>query len=316
MADDKKEKEVDHAKQAKKLFDSYSAVLEHKLGRQPTLDEIVGAIKAGVVKPSPVNPSNAVETLAKEPATAPASSGVAAIASPSVAPMDKAQEPTDLLAPMATPAPEAAVPKIFKIQVLYGNKTNEDGSKTPDPQTPLFYTDGQRHFDCSTDSWCDQPPEMAQHLMSRPLQHNAENTDVFDCLMHGVMDDEDYAALDQAGMIDQRCKKLRELMGQLSSQHDEYQALSSGGLEPVQKADDITNLHTDEDSAAEPVENFHEQMTGEAPDTINQPDNSTNAFADLINSAFGDGVDPRTKEAIRKMIREEVISVLNEGSPK
>jgi hypothetical protein len=227
--------------------------------------------------------------------------------------MDKAAPAPqqDLLAPMAPQ--EVQAPKVFKLSILYGNKTNDDGSKTPDPLNPLFYTDGQRHFDCASDSWCDQAPEMAQHLMSRPLQHSPENTDIFHCIMHGVLDDEDYAALDQAGMIDERCKKLRGLMGKLSGQYEEYDAMAANDLEPVQKVDEMDHLHTDQDSAAQPVESFHEQMTGEVPDTINTPTHSTNAFADAVSAAFGDGVDPRTKEAIRKMIREEVLAVLNES---
>jgi hypothetical protein len=305
---DIQKKEPDHLKEAKKLFDSYSEVLKHKLGRNPTWDEIVSEIKEQKIQPSPANPTQGVETLAKEP-SAPAPTGV-----PAVAPaMEKA---ADKQAP-ATMAPPEGTPKIFRLQILYGLKDDGSGNKQPDPATPLFYTDGQRHFDCSTDQWTDQVPEVAQHLMSRPLQHSAENTDLFDALLHGVVDDDDFNALDQAGMVDDRSRKLRELMGNLDSQYGEYSKLTSG-MEPVEKTDVYDHLHTSEDSSADPVQDLPQAYEGreDMQEPINTPQLPTNALADALSGAFGPGVDPRTVEALKRMIRDEVLAILNEGLPK
>ena len=334
MPENKDKQQEDPVKQAKKLFDSYSAVLTHKLGRQPTLDEIVGAIKVGTVEPSPANPNQAVETLKKQPATSPAASGVGALAAPQ---MQKAEEPKQDVVQPAQPTIQAQqtqqvdpnAPKIFSLKILYGLKDDGQGNKSPDPANPLFYSDGAtRHFDCSTDSWLQQLPEMAQHLMQRPLMHNEQNTDVFSALLHGVIDDGDYMALDQAGMIDERCKKLKDLLGRLDEQYSEFDSFGDTGdtvgLEPVQKTDD--DIHQDPhesqiqqnvvDSAAEPVNPDGRDSGDNIQPTIDQPDMSRNSFAELVQNAFGDGVDPRTKEALRRLIQEEIRIIIKEGLPQ
>lgn len=328
-----KDKTEDPMKAAKKLFQAYSEVLSHKLGRSPNLDEVVAAIKVGTVEPSPANPNQAVETLKKQPVTSPGASGVGAIATP---PMEKAVEPNaQPVQPMIqTQQPQQidpSSPKIFSLKILYGLKDDDQGNKSPDPQTPLFYSDGEsRHFDCSNDSWIPQLPDIAQHLMQRPLMHDSNNQDAFDALLHGVIDDGDYASLDQAGMIDDRCKKLKNLLGQLDQQYSEYDSFGDAGdtvgLEPVHKTDD--DIHQEphesqiqqsvEDSAADPVNPDGRDSGDDISESskIDQPDMSRNSFAELVSCAFGEGIDPRTKQALQKYIREEIQILLKEGLPQ
>lgn len=181
---DKKDPIKEEKAQLKKLMESHMAVLEHKLGRPPTMEELMDFASE--------KPEGSVEPLQK----------------PHTEESEKEEEKT-----------EGTYPSILDMLVYYG--MNGDGeNRKPDPNKILFYrTPDNRWYDTKSQSWCDMPSH-ADHLPSRNI--NFDEKDIVSAIAHGVMEDSDYESLDKAGMIGDlpkqlwsRVKKLNNLTEQL-----------------------------------------------------------------------------------------------------
>ena len=185
-------KPVSEDKELKKLFESYVKVLEHKLGRTPTAEEVAESMKQKPVETDPQT-GKPVEPLAK-----PEEDGQNKSIS------DESKEGSD----------DSSLPKILKYMIYYGMKPGFDGnSKEPDPNCVLYYGDDKdRIFDIQSKQWLDKKPPIVDHLPSRPLDdrkgESGVSLDVLNAILHGVMDESDYAALDKSGIIDSTCKSL------------------------------------------------------------------------------------------------------------
>ena len=219
----------DDEKQLKKLLDSYTAVAAHKLGRPPTLEDLTKMISENQGQES-------IQTVATQTPMASRSPGERSIdktsdTSPKQAtqPMDKAAEPE-----MEGEGEESS-PKILHMKVYYG-MGGEGENRKPDPSNVMFYEsqDG-RCYDCNAQAWSDSRPLLVDHLPSRAIQFNEK--DIVGAMMHGVMDDEDYEALDKAQMIGDTPRRLWELTKQLKGYND--QLAKSEALEEEDTDSDV-----------------------------------------------------------------------------
>lgn len=106
---------------------------------------------------------------------------------------------------------EDDAPKVLSFLIHYGK----------DPSKPAFYEDTKSslYFDPSAGSWRDTKPELLDHLQSREV----ESEDLFDMILHGVMDDSDYSKLNELGMMDKKCCMLYDKIRSMQTQASELE---------------------------------------------------------------------------------------------
>ena len=197
-----KDASQDAEKDTKKLIEAHQMVLKNKLQRAPTIEEIAEALKGNEVS-----------------------------AQPTAIPQEEVPENT-------------AEPKILHLKVYYGmgKKKGEKGeTREHDPSKVLFYEghDG-KVYDCGQQAWLDNRPDVLDHLPSRPLQYDAKNMDILRALVNGVVDDEDYAALDKSGVLNDDTKKVYALHKRANELHQQIQSLEKSEEPEIDEgADDI-----------------------------------------------------------------------------
>lgn len=229
MADENKTaKPEDASKVLKKLLDAHLLVATNKLGRAPTLDELMSMAGQG----------QSVEDEGKIPVP----------------------EAID-------PGQAAKEPKILQFKIYYGmgDKKGQDGKmgKAADPNKILFYESGDgKVYDTGAQSWLSERPTILDHLPARPLMHDERGQDVLRAIANGVLDDEDYEALDKAHMINDDSKKVFGLYKKASDLNKQMQEL-------------------------EKSEEIEEQEEEEEEDTTPQssPIGGTNLVASIMQSA-------------------------------
>lgn len=201
-----KDANQDAEKETKKLIEAHQMVLKNKLQRAPTIEEIAEALKGNEVS-----------------------------AQSSAIPQEEVPANT-------------AEPKILHLKVYYGmgKKKGEKGeTREHDPNKVLFYEghDG-KVYDCGQQGWLDHRPDVLDHLPSRPLQYDAKNTDIVRALINGVIDDEDYTALDKSGVLNDDTKKVYALHKRANELHQQIQSLEKseelGGLDEAIKDDSMS----------------------------------------------------------------------------
>jgi hypothetical protein len=97
-------------------------------------------------------------------------------------------------------------PRILSFKLFHGRN----------PQSPVYYHDPSTssYFDTHGRQWLNERPPLCDHLNERDLN----TSDVFDAILHGVMDDEDYGALEKMNLIDDRSKQLWKKLTTLADQ--------------------------------------------------------------------------------------------------
>ena len=267
--------EVNPEAEIKKLLNAHMTVLKDKLGRAPTAEEIAEALKGS---------SEATDTTK---------------------PITSSEEVP----------PDTAEPKVLHLKVYYGmgKKKGEKGDvKEPDPNKVLFYegTDGKT-YDCGQQSWLDKRPDVLDHLPSRPLMHDNKNTDILRALMNGVIDDEDFSALDKSGLLNEDTKKVYALHKRANELHQQIQSLEKSA-EPEIEVDvaEVTPPST-EDAAHGPAQQGVNVIKNYL-DTA-----GVQQGLDMVQEAFGEqGVDlfqqilvaalTDVDEKTRMLVREEM----------
>lgn len=230
-------------KQLKKLLESYTAVAAHKLGRPPTLEDLTKMMTENQGQES-------LATVATQTPMASRNPGERSIDRTSdTAPKQAPQELDKTSEAHGEPDGDEGVdagPKILHMKVYYGMSGEGEGRK-PDPANILYYEspDG-KCYDCNAQAWSDKRPLLADHLPSRPIQFNEK--DIVGAMMHGVMDDHDYDALDKAQMISDTPRRLWELTKKLKGYNEE-----------LAKSTEIEQEDTDDEPEVDP------ELTAGAP---------------------------------------------------
>jgi hypothetical protein len=270
-----KKPEVDQGeKDTKKLIESHMAVLKHKLGRAPTVDEIAKAVtEAGTSQESvPAIEPSAEETTA-----------------------------------------EPKVLKLKVYYGMGSKKTDKGDVKEPDPNKVLFYEHGDgRCFDCSSQAWSDQKPPMLDHLPSRPLMFDSKNTDIIRAIANGVLDDEDFTELDKSGALNDDSRKVYNLQKkarEIAFNLEKSDEIETDGEEPVE-----TTVNVEEAASVKPkqgvdvVKDFMDtagvqQSIAAIEENFGQ--DGADLFAEIMKAALAD-VDEKT----RMLVREEMDACL------
>jgi hypothetical protein len=166
----------------------------------------------------------------------------------------KAPEIEDLLEMLKPNDPNAidpADPRILYFKIYYGRNS----------ENPLYYFDPTTNgwFDTEARAWQDTVPPILSHLNERDIG----TTDVFDAILHGVVDDEDYEALQKMNLIDD---KSRQLWTKLNSLYTQTQAMQKSMEEQ-----------------ADPTLKPEAPKTGQSP--VNEPSSGSNPFGEILKGA-------------------------------
>lgn len=227
--DQNKNQEIDPAKeqkgQLKKLLDSHMLILEHRLGQPPSMDQLLDFLNEGVEEQQ--------------------NNQTAVVEDPSQLPGNKPQEPSQEI------EDEEHLPKILSTKIYYG-MSGEGEDRKPDPNKVLFYkSPDDQWYDTGSQEWFENEPNFASHLPSRDINFN--DKDIVTAMAHGVLDDEDFDALDQAGMITEMPRQLWAKMQQLQALHqnNDQMSKSENPLEEPDEDSDEENIGGEEESTPE-----------------------------------------------------------------
>lgn len=227
----------------------------------------------------------------------------------------KAPEIEDLLEMLKPNDPNAIDPndpRILYFKIYYGRNS----------ENPLYYFDPTTNgwFDTEARTWQDNTPPIASHLNQRDIG----GADVFDAILHGVVDDEDYEALQKMNLIDDRSRQLWTKLGSLYNQTQAMQKSIEGEANPDLKPEAPKSNDAPVNEASSGSNPFGEILKGagvSASDMIQEPNSPAGenmveqinkvANAPASNSqqqqATSSGVD---MEAIRRMVRSEIAHAL------
>lgn len=281
-------KKPDESKELKRLLDAHIEVAKARLGRTPSLDDIHQMLSvthsAGSANQTPVaseRPDSGEpkqEVKSPEGATTELSEGLE---------KDDSKEPS-----------------ILSMKVYYGLGGGQDGSeKKPDSNKVLFYeTADGRAYDTNDSKWCDQRPSVLDHLPSRPLQFNER--DIVAAIAHGVMEDEDFDALDKAQMISETPRKLWSLKKKLMGQVQELEKSQSIELsEPEEEFESENSL----DQADDFISKFKELagVGGYQIDANEQELPGDDVLSQIIQAATAEALTGM-EDMIRAIVRDEL----------
>jgi hypothetical protein len=298
MSDNKKQ---DSDKELKRLLDAHVLVAKNKLGRTPNLEDLQkmledsngGEDKGG---PTPIAHEKPAAGEPKQEVKSPEGTGSQ--------PEMKLEKDED--------------PAIMSMKVYYG--TGGDGEeKKPDPNKVLFYeTKDGRSYDVENQNWLDKRPGFLDHLPCRPL--NYDERDIVAAIAHGVMGDEDYMALDKAGMLDhfETPKRLWDLTKKLKSQLTDLEK-----SEALVKADDDLSYDDVDDSSGiadgEPgalsgdlVELVRRMSMGSG--SVEGGEVGENVLQQIMQAAMA-AASSGLEDQIRAIVHEELQAILSEEEP-
>lgn len=279
------DKDKQAEKDTKKQIEAHIEVAKHRLGRVPTVDEVMAIMSESQDAQKSEHPQSEQVLMPNE-------------ASP-----EGGEE-------------EDPGPKILSMQVYHGMKQGEGGTREPDEAKILFYeTPDGMVYDCASQEWLDDRPDVVDHLHSRPLQYN--DTDIISAIVNGVMDDEDYDALDKAGMISENPQKLWSLTKNLKGQIEELE-MSQELEDELEKSEEYPG-DEEEDSEEEPEETDDTEPDAESVEESPEPtadsgesessesEIGTDQIAEIIKSAMSEAfAGPYLEQTIRKIVQEEM----------
>lgn len=229
---------------------------------------------------------------------------------------------------------EPSMPKVFSFMIHYGMKTGQDGARAEDPTNPLYYADEERKrwFDVHNGEWLTQKPHIIDSLPSRPLGESDSQKDLFDAIINGVMDHEDYGLLANShDMLDPRCHKAYALVNQLRENQEDL----AKSLESDEEFEPMGAEPTDEASQVESSSNLVQEIfagaglassdggDGSASDEDGEgvPE-GTDVPLEIRNTTLSPGVEYRVRRLVQDeiakaldMIRQEIYSALNNQEP-
>lgn len=224
--------------------------------------------------------------------------------------LQQKEDPAELEKQQAEAQEQEQLPKILSYRLYYGMRQSPEGQREPDPEKVLFYEnqDGNAWFDVDQGSWLNEKPAIVDHLPQRCLGDSDNQRDIFDAIMNGVMDDDDFAKLQsRQGMLDNRCERAWELTKRAKEQMQK--------LEEFQKS---TVPQNDDPLAPAPApaagDNMAAIMSAAGLQSSDPVPNDAPAVPgagggpQMVQDALGPGVEPR----IRRWIAEEVDARMDE----
>lgn len=250
----------DEKKNLKKLLEAHMAVLEHKLGRAPSVAELT-------------------QELAEVSETQ-QSSGTAEKMLQAVGGSQDEEIEEE--------------PKILHYKVYYGLKSepgeNGEEMKAPDPNTILYFESPDRRvYDTRAHEWCGQRPEILDHLNSRPMMFDEKGNDIMAALLHGVLDEDDYSALEKAEMLNEHHRKIWELQKKLHSQ-----------MADLEKSEEI------EEPLEEPILEEEAESISEEPEMTDDSE-FVLPGEDLVQQIVATAMaSPEIDRHLKRVIQEEV----------
>lgn len=278
MANESKKEQAPatEAQDVKKLTAALTVALTHRYGRPPSADELAHALSG--------EPEETQEAAKQDEAA------------------EKASQPT--------------TPKILDYHIFYGMKKNAQGASEEDPTNPLFYGDGdKRWFDVEKGEWSEEKPSITDHLHSRVLGDGDNQKDLFDAIINGVMDDEDYGLLSNShDLLDPRCHKAYSLMSRLKNDtQDLEKALAKSDdddYEPIESADDGESTVESSQDVVAGIITGAGVNAADMPNRENEPGTPptiVNAHQEIKEATLEPGVEIR----VRRLIREEITGALD-----
>lgn len=260
--DEQKQPSADDSKQLKKLMDSHLAVLEHKLGRAPTMEELLSFLK-GAESTTESQPES--EELPQE-------------------------------------ASDEQEPKVLSYKVYTGMKS-EGADKAPDPKKVLFYeTNDGRVYDTINHNWCPSRPSILDHLQSRPMMFDEQGHDIMSAIVNGVLDDEDFNALNNAKMLNEHHQKVWDLNKKLQLQMSELEKSQENSELPPEQ-----DVSPDTEKQEPPAAEFYFDQeninfsNGYSEDELP----GQNVLEEIIRAAMEEAME-LTEERVRAIVAEEV----------
>jgi hypothetical protein len=310
----KSQKPTDQDKQLKKLLESYTEVARHKLGRTPSLEDLTKMLNEDSKEDIPGD--NPVASPISYQSVGGSVMDAQSTTTPKQSPQEVKSEDMEKA--------EDFVPEICKMKVYFG-MSDKDGKRESDPNNILYYeTPSGTFYDTQSDTWHDTKPDMVNHLPSRSVNFNEK--DIVAAITHGVMGDEDYEALDKAGMIDHTPRRLWELTKKLRMQWEDLEkvdelAKSHSEGEPHSEPDGDEDEYGNEIGDVEPEhEENEEEYEYEGADVesideidpfalpVPEPDYpGEDVLAELFAEAFRVvSTSPQLEESIREIVRQEL----------
>ena len=260
MEDIKKpDKKEDDSKSLKKLLEAHTLVVQNKLGRAPTLQELTDSLQDNIPEEQKQDKPQIEDVVEGEP-------------------------------------------KILKLKIFYG-MGDKDGSRVPDKHKVLFYETGDgKVYDCNSGSWMPNRPPVLDHLQSRPIEYDESGRDIMRAMVHGVVDDEDYNALDQTGILSEEAKKLFALYKNVSDLKNQSQSLEKSEEVPSDEKKEPEYYSMDATEG-------HEPKTSSIFQGISMKEKSevTNEIGENVIQQIMSVAMEEIKTMTEEMVKEEIV---------
>lgn len=306
--------DTEQEKKVKKLLDSYHQIAKVRLGKQPSIEDVISLMADDLKKRSSDEIAESLDKNSQKDAV------------DFDADMEKAEDSEE--------SQGADIPSILMHTIYYGMSKGENGEKNPDESNILFYEDPDGLvYDCKNTIWHFQRPEMLDHLPSRDMQNN--KTDILHAILHGIVDEDNFSLLSGAGMIDSSVaeiyKKMKEKLdktngiGEISPAPPTPPAPGSVMAMSEDEPDEELEK-SDEDFESESYENDLDDIydaylsDNDSSEMIDEPEQVEikdedlaredflavkSVFEQIIDGAFSDP-DGELSAKIRKIVREEL----------
>ena len=268
-------------KNTKQQIDSYYEVAKHRLGRAPTMEEVIEVMSEGDPAQKSEHPESEQVLMPNE---------------------ESPEGPEELTGP-----------RILHMKVYHGMKDGEEGTREPDEGKILYYESPEGGvYDCSTQEWQDDRPSIVDHLHSRPMQY--EEKDLVAAIVNGVMDDDDYTALDEVGMMGDSPRQLWDLTKRLQTQVEDLEQSQEELPDHLGKSDDSDEeegLSGDSGQMDSEYEAEESEPVGNSDELTSEGDTEevqgTDLIAEVVRSAMSEALTgPYLEASIRKIVREEM----------
>lgn len=202
-------------------------------------------------------------------------------------------------------------PRILSFKIFHGRN----------PQTPVYYYDPSTsgYFDTHARNWANDRPPLCEHLTERDIG----TSDVFDAILHGVMDDQDYAALEKMNIIDDRSKQLWKKLSTLATQTNMMMKSVEGEENPDAPAPKLPNVPSPEAESSSGSNPFQQIKAGAGVkteaggQTVETAPQGTNVLAQIMagaqpRSQSQAASEPVDYDLIHGLIRAEIAHMMGE----
>lgn len=189
-------------------------------------------------------------------------------------------------------------PSVVDYKVFHGMSTPKGGDesqKSPDKFNILYYFDPKTkgYYDTQTASWSQDKPNLVDHLPCRPMlmdrNERGEIDDIFQSILHGVMDPTSFQMLKSRGAVSPNMEKLYGLVSKLVEK--------KAALEGLEKSVDVPV--TQEVLETAPTQELPVVPTEEP--RIVEPKLGPEAVQELFKGAFDASLND-----IRRIVNEEL----------